>query len=360
MADKITWANKESLVTDPTILEKNKVTDSNMNEIKSVVNENADNLDELIVEGEENITENTKAVIKEGVIRHFTEISNTYGTSESIGYSQEYENAHNVVVSADTPTTSERVWFKKGINLVDKSTILKMTTINATTGLPESTSNFSFATQLIKVKPNTDYYVKAGPVVIYAYDTNKSFMSIIKNNAQAGTFNTGTAEYIRGRNWWANNTNEMNTQINNAFIYEGTTDTTYEPYITPSINVDNEEIYSTNYNNYSTDEIVVGQFLGKPLYRKVIKLTTTQNNDTKTYDLTSLSISEIKHIYGATHFSGYTRNLYNTYAANGTVSEFTGVYIGGNTLTFKSYNSNSGATFYGNVEIVIEYTKTTE
>lgn len=39
---KIEYANKESLVNDPSVAEKNKVTDSNMNEIKSVVNHNAD------------------------------------------------------------------------------------------------------------------------------------------------------------------------------------------------------------------------------------------------------------------------------------------------------------------------------
>ena len=114
-------------------------------------------------------------------------------------------------------------------------------------------------------------------------------------------------------------------------------------------------------NDYSTTEQRVGKWIdGKPLYRKVIELTTTQNNDTKTYNLSSLNVDKVHQIYGATHFSGYTRNLYNTYAANGTVTEFTGVYIGGTTLTFKSYNSNSGATFYGDVEIVIEYTKTTD
>ena len=39
---KIEYANKESLVNDPSVAEKNKVTDNNMNEIKSVVNHNAD------------------------------------------------------------------------------------------------------------------------------------------------------------------------------------------------------------------------------------------------------------------------------------------------------------------------------
>ena len=36
------YQNKEALINDPTILEKNKVTADNMNELKSVINNNAD------------------------------------------------------------------------------------------------------------------------------------------------------------------------------------------------------------------------------------------------------------------------------------------------------------------------------
>jgi hypothetical protein len=355
MADKITWADKESLVTDPTILEKNKVTDSNMNEIKSVVNDNADNLDELIVEGEENITENTRAVIKQGVIRHFTEISNTYGTSESIGYSQKYQNAHNVIVSADTPTTDERVWFYKSANL-NKGINQEVWINQAATQTGGGTGNSG-----IYIPVNGGKYTVSSAITQTRYrigcttnEPSTTLQTIYNGTNQDGSSNSVTIN-TSGYNYLVVDA----TDITKIQIQEGEVATPFKPY-ERSINVDGEEIYSTNYNNYSSSEIVVGQFLGKPLYRKVIKLTTTQNNDTKTYDLTSLSISEIKHIYGATHFPGYTRNLYDTYAANGTVMEFTGAYISGNTLTFKSYHNNPGATFYGDVEIVIEYTKTTD
>ena len=39
-------------------------------------------------------------------------ISDSYGESEHKGYSQKYQNEHNVIVSPTQPTTSERVWFK--------------------------------------------------------------------------------------------------------------------------------------------------------------------------------------------------------------------------------------------------------
>lgn len=39
---KIEYQNKEAIVDDPSIPDKNKVTDNDMNEIKAVVNNNAD------------------------------------------------------------------------------------------------------------------------------------------------------------------------------------------------------------------------------------------------------------------------------------------------------------------------------
>lgn len=286
-------------------------------------------------------------------------ISDSYGTSEEKGYSQKYQNEHNVIVSSTQPTTSERVWFKKSKNLFSSS--LELGTFSNEGVKSASTTNYRNATP-IQVQPNTTYTFSINGVsqkyALYYYNNTNTFIN--SEGLTTGTFTTpANCYYINFRCFNADFTSDYaNLKLQ---IEEGSTATAYEPYIVPSINVDGEEIYNKNVMNYSTAEQVIGKWTdGKPLYRKVIKLTTTQNNDTKTYDLTSLSISEIKHIYGATHFSGYTRNLYNTYAANGTVTEFTGVYIGGNTLTFKSYNSNSGATFYGNVEIIIEYTKTTD
>lgn len=39
---KIEYQNKESIVDDPSVAEKNKVTADNMNELKAVINNNAD------------------------------------------------------------------------------------------------------------------------------------------------------------------------------------------------------------------------------------------------------------------------------------------------------------------------------
>lgn len=88
---KITWADKESLVTDPTIAEKNKVTDSNMNEIKSVVNENADQV--ILSDTEPTSNDNEIWIEPNGTLPYVnSEIANEYGTATNIGYSQEYIN----------------------------------------------------------------------------------------------------------------------------------------------------------------------------------------------------------------------------------------------------------------------------
>jgi hypothetical protein len=54
-------------------------------------------------------------------------------------------------------------------------------------------------------------------------------------------------------------------------VNEGSSALPYEPYVTPSINVDGEMLVSKN--TYSTSEVVIGEWLGKPLYRKVVEIT---------------------------------------------------------------------------------------
>lgn len=363
MADKITWANKESLVTDPTILEKNKVTDSNMNEIKSVVNDNADNLDELIVEGEENITENTRAVIKEGVIRHFTEISNTYGTSESIGYSQKYENAHNVIVSADTPTTSERVWFKKSRNLFDKNSMVLNAFINGGNG--QLASSNDFRTIYFKCKFNTTYTFYKNVtsnryVVGYSSDTDlilpKTLTNIESTNTTFTTANDTQYVFIMISKV-TDDTSNINDILNSIMINEGSSALPYEPYVTPSINVDGEEIYNQNVMNYSTTEQVVGKWIdGKPLYRKVFNITNPTSSNTNYIDISSMNIDTATHLYGYYKTNAGTFGI-PFHDSNDNLSV---MFISGDTNLYIRGRFGNNYTSITEVKVVLEYTKTTD
>lgn len=100
---KITYTDKVSTEVDPTIPEINKITDANMNEIKSVVN---DNYDYSIYIGEEaDATSDTKLLIETDTLASLgTEITNTYSTSQVLGYSANYVNNLNTY-----STTEQRI-----------------------------------------------------------------------------------------------------------------------------------------------------------------------------------------------------------------------------------------------------------
>lgn len=176
-------------------------------------------------------------------------ISDSYDTSEEKGYSQSYQNEHNIIVSPTTPPTSERVWFKQGKNLFNKNTVLRKTGINSSGNLVQN--NNYFTSELIKVNSNTDYYV-VGAAVVYGYSNSGSYIGMLKETLSAGTFNTGEAIYIRLRNWWATDDTQMEEQINATMLNIGTTGLPYEEYITPSIYVDNIEFYSQEFINEYT------------------------------------------------------------------------------------------------------------
>lgn len=83
---KIQYTDKETLVNQPDIADKNKCTANDLNEIKSVVNNAIDQVDT-----------NTTDISNK--------IDNSYGTSQTIGYSQEYVN--NALL--DTYSTTETI-----------------------------------------------------------------------------------------------------------------------------------------------------------------------------------------------------------------------------------------------------------
>jgi hypothetical protein len=87
---KITYDDKVALNVNSNIADINKVNASDMNEIKTVVNNNANTLDNLL--------------------------SNTYGTSQTEGYSQEYIN--NKLASSEWVDLGNTVYYKKCGNII--------------------------------------------------------------------------------------------------------------------------------------------------------------------------------------------------------------------------------------------------
>lgn len=119
----------------------------------------------------------------------------------------------------------------------------------------------------------------------------------------------------------------------------------YEPQMVPSIKANINGTYETivNKNVYSTGEVVIGTFLGKPLYRKVISglnFGTSLNAWTNT---------------GATISNVDTLVMARCLNTTQKIQAFMGIKINGNNIQYYTTTSFSGTN-----EIILEYTKTTD
>lgn len=100
------------------------------------------------------------------------------------------------------------------------------------------------------------------------------------------------------------------------------------------------------YDNYSTDEIVVGKWIdGKPIYRKVIQDITSK---------TMVTIDDIDEPINITWRQSYKNgNVYWNYGENG--GDQSVIYYIPST---KKFNVTSSTTFDGKFLAIFEYTKT--
>ena len=295
---KITYDNKVDLNVDNTIANINKVSASDMNEIKNVVNGNDD-----ILAGMGNI-ENLTTTDKSSVVNAINEL-----------------NAPEkwVAVGKTAPTDGRRVWFAKSANLFNKSsrpfynydaTYTELTTgVKAT--LTNAGTNRYFAMRLDATKvlgktlnlsaTITPSGTNNGAIRFY-FTNDSSLSSVIDGRLTT----TGSAQITfpstipSGSDGvaivFSANLNSTTSQVNNYVEYtnvmlqEGSA--SYEPYIEEGIYVDNENIYQSASNNYSSFEQVIGKWInGKPLYRKVIDFGSMPNNTSKdvAHGITNLS-----------------------------------------------------------------------
>lgn len=193
MSDLITYDDKIRLKSQ-NVSEKYKVTAGDMNEIKSVVNTNVELVDEI------NKPENW------------------------------------VSVGTTAPTDGRRVWFEKGKNLFNKDTITNGYRLDES-GIPSSSASNEFTSDFISVKPSTQYVRNYGGTSPYTrtcfYDSSKT---LISKDDEHQTFTTpSNARFLRF--------SEYTINLNEMQVEEGSTATTYEPYVEPSINVDEDLWY---------------------------------------------------------------------------------------------------------------------
>lgn len=187
---------------------------------------------------------------------------------------EDFVSMSNLVsVGANQPGDDKRVWFKKGKNLYNNALIsanlLKTRTtvtyengqiVMSTTGADAYFGNIvsvgnSWSEQygqLISVEPNTNYTLSITNNVvdknfITYYDENKVSIKIDYNQPYQVTFTTpNNAKYVSFRFGTANSTSDGVYKFN-IQLEKGSTATTYEPYVEPSINVDGEEWYTPSF-----------------------------------------------------------------------------------------------------------------
>ena len=270
------------------------------------------------------------------------------------------EHLVNIGTSVDS---SYRTNISKGKNLFNKDGGNK---INAY--LPSSTgsiqSNENARTIYCECKPNTTYTIKKGTSNRFIIGTTTSVPTIgvedtfivRDDSATQKTITTGAnAKFICV--YYTASAENIDSTI---MINEGSEALPYESYVVPSIIVDNDEIYNQNIMNYSTEEQVIGKWLGKPLYRKVVSYTNSSTIGALN-DITSISIphniNNFKNIVKASAVSS-TGNVLPIQSGQSTSNASVSIPLVESTnITFRIINLTlSARTWY----FILEYTKTTD
>lgn len=142
----------------------------------------------------------------------------------------------NVGTSVDD---TYNVNFLKGKNLFNKATALSGVAIKRSNGEETSLSNYT-SSAFIQVQPSTQYYLGisySSTDYGVCYYTNTG--TFISGERLDNRFTTpSNCYYIRF------SFQPANYDINTIQLEKGSVATTYEAYITPTINVDGEDIYS--------------------------------------------------------------------------------------------------------------------
>ena len=163
---------------------------------------------------------------------------------------------NDVKVSTTEPITGEKIWIKKGKNILNKDTMIDGYRFGSD-GLLFSDSSYS-ASDFIKVLPNTTYTcnwtLETRECVCY-YDKNGGFIS---KNVSDATFTTpANCKYIR--------ISRLTTQKNTAQVELGSTSTTYENFIEEEILVKNDNGVYEEFINISDAVRKSGDVMTAPL-----------------------------------------------------------------------------------------------
>lgn len=131
----------------------------------------------------------------------------------------------------------------------------------------------------------------------------------------------------------------------------------------PSTNTPiNAENLNNNFNElnqaniYSTDEIIIGTWFGKPLYRKVLEITGLPNNNQETYSHNITNADKVFVVNAWSLFFQDNNPILSPMPTSWDNNELVGTFSNRNFVAVKT-----NANFSDRVGIfVLEYTKTTD
>ena len=213
-------------------------------------------------------------------------VKNEYGTSQSDCYSQKYINDNTYTqdylddhtINVGVNDTDFRVNFIKGKNLCDKTNLYELNVFINENGM---TSNDDAKTLWIPITGGKTYTISNSQAIArFRLCTTQSIPQIgtTTSNYVYGDGETSlsittsvSARYLLVYYYLSGTETRTRQSILDALqIEEGSSATSYEPYVDRAITVDGETIYNQDLQNYSTGEKLIGTWIdGKPLYRKV-------------------------------------------------------------------------------------------
>lgn len=307
--------------------------------------------EDIVIDDEEPTDPDVKLWIDTGEVQN-------YGSEIHIGKDIDNRVGLNIL-------TSKNLFDKNNVNVLNAYFTAGTTTISQ-----DSNSRVVY----LKCNSNTTYtiskVVSSRFAVGYATTTpaiGVSLSGVIQNNtASSITITTGNnAKYICIFLRISSDTLTLDQILDTLQVEVGSTATSYESFNSTKINVDGNNIYNEGLSVYSTNEQIIGTWMGKPLYRRTYDVTL--GNTTRD----QIALSGLLRDYNIIKYDG---EMYNE--SNDNARPLTQYYVYNNVISYSSamfFKDNTTSTtlwvlniwhseaFAGfKCRIIVEYTKPTD
>lgn len=197
------------------------------------------------------------------------------GVNKKKNIKQMAKELGEVAINPTQPTTNEKVWFKKGKNLFNKdNNIIKGYSLNDSGGRNPGADYF-YGANYISVKPNTTYTIQQGNADTFRvceYTADKTFVKRDISSTMTFTFTTGSTTYFV-------RISSLITNLDSLQLELGSTASSYEAYIEPTVFVKNGSIF---------EEFVKDEAL--------IKYGAVANPDSSVFSITRSNVVQIDNI----------------------------------------------------------------